>query len=592
MKFGQVGVDVAAGTILGHTLRLPGGGALKKGRVLSPDDVSALRRGGVESVFAARLEAGDIGEDEAAATLASVLAGAGVRVAEAATGRCNLYASEAGVARIDAACIDAVNRVDEALTVATVTPNATLAAGAMIATVKIIPLAVSGAEVARCTAIIDEQDSAAYPAAVSLMPFRRLRAGLILSQLAGVHATQLDRAATNLRARLAAIGGEVSDERRCSHDPEALAAAVRAQHAAGCAPILILGASAIVDRHDVVPLAVTLAGGRVERLGMPVDPGNLLLLGQLDQTPIVGVPGCARSLAPNGLDWVLARLSAGLPVDTGTLAAMGVGGLLAENPQRPALRQGSSRPEAARPPRVHAVVLAAGCSARMGADNKLLAEIDGRPMVARVVAALAAAPVARVVVVTGHQRAEVEAALADLAEGGGTAGQMISFAHNRDYAAGMSTSLRVGVQAARSRPERDDRADDADDAAEADAVLVCLGDMPWIEPAHIAALIEAFAPTHGRAICVPVYDGKRGNPVLFASHFCDQMDQLRGDVGARAIIDAHADVVCEVAMSDSAVLVDIDTQAALRALGVRPAPPTHDAAKPELPGEPAPARTD
>lgn len=192
--------------------------------------------------------------------------------------------------------------------------------------------------------------------------------------------------------------------------------------------------------------------------------------------------------------------------------------------------------------RVAAVVLAAGRSRRMGEANKLLAEIDGTPMVVRVVAAVRAAAVAPIIVVTGHDDARVRAALA---------GWPISVVHNPEYDQGMSTSLRAGVGALPS---------------DIDAALVCLGDMPRVGAAHITRLVAAFEPERGRAICVPVHAGKRGNPVLFGARFFADMDRLRGDTGARALLAAHADMVHGVPMDDGGVLLDVDTAAALAAV--------------------------
>src|SRR5207247_3550875 len=162
--------------------------------------------------------------------------------------------------------------------------------------------------------------------------------------------------------------------------------------AQGADIVFVHGASAIVDRRDVIPEAVVAAGGRVDHFGMPVDPGNLLLLGHVGDTPVLGLPGCARSPQVNGFDWVLERLVSGLPVGPREIMRMGSGGLLAEIPSRPLPRAAASPapnakpPERAPPPgpRIAALLLAAGQSRRMGGPNKLLADIDGRPMVARV----------------------------------------------------------------------------------------------------------------------------------------------------------------------------------------------------------------
>ena len=178
----------------------------------------------------------------------------------------------------------------------------------------------------------------------------------------------------------------------------------------------------------------------------------------------------------------------------------------------------------------------------MGTVNKLLAEIDGVPMARRVVDAIAESRIASTHVVTGHQSAALRAALADCE---------VAFVDNPDYAQGLSASLRAGIGA-------------LDD--EVDGALICLGDMPRIEPDHIDRLIAAFAPAEGRAICVPTARGKRGNPVLFGRAFFADLARLAGDVGARHLIGEYGDQVHEVELADDGIFVDIDTPGALAAL--------------------------
>jgi molybdenum cofactor cytidylyltransferase len=208
-----------------------------------------------------------------------------------------------------------------------------------------------------------------------------------------------------------------------------------------------------------------------------------------------------------------------------------------EIPTRPQPRDG---PRPTRGP-VAAIVLAAGQSRRMGADNKLLALVDGRPMVSHVVDTMLASRADPVIVVTGHQADQVRAALGD---------RPVRWCHNPDYALGLSTSLKAGLAA----------------LPEVEGVLVALGDMPRIRPDQVDRLIAAFNPTEGRAICVPTVAGKRGNPVLFATRLIPEMEQLSGDVGARHLIGAHAEAVVEIEMDDGSALLDIDTPAALSAL--------------------------
>ncbi len=208
-----------------------------------------------------------------------------------------------------------------------------------------------------------------------------------------------------------------------------------------------------------------------------------------------------------------------------------------------AFQHAREEPEPAREPawkpKVAALVLAAGQSRRMGERNKLLIEVDGRSMLRHAVEAAMGAGVRETVVVTGHERERVEAALAGLP---------VRFVHNPDYAGGLSTSLKAGIGAL---------------GRKVDGALVLLGDMPRVTAEHLRRLIEAFDPAEGRGIVVPTHLGKRGNPVLWSRAYFARMRDLQGDVGAKHLIGEHAELVCEVEMDTDGVLVDIDTPEAL-----------------------------
>ncbi|HEV3176308.1 MAG TPA: molybdopterin-binding/glycosyltransferase family 2 protein [Stellaceae bacterium] len=540
MKFGAIPVAKCAGAILAHSLKTPKG-VLKKGRVLSAADAEALAAAGLRTVIAARLEPGDVGENDAATELAKATAGDGVRVAGAFTGRANLFATVHGLAVIDRASIDQFNRVDETLTLATVEPYAVVAPDQMIATLKVIPFAVSRSAVDKCLAVAREAPL------LRIAPLRAKRAALIQTRLTGLKETILDKTAATTRERLAALGSSLVHERRCDHTAEALAPEITLAIRAGADLVLIAGASAIVDRRDVIPAAIAAAGGAIEHFGMPVDPGNLMLMGRLGSAPVLGLPGCARSPKVNGFDWVLQRLLADLPAGPREIMGMGVGGLLADIPTRPlpralATQEAGTRPTPPRTPHVGALVLAAGQSRRMGTLNKLLIEIDGVPMVRRVVEMLRQSKVDPIVVVTGHEHERIAAALKDLG---------VTLAHNPEFAQGLSTSLKAGIAAL---------------SGDVDGALVCLGDMPRVTAAEVDRLIGAFNPVEGRGIVVPTLNGKRGNPVLWSKRFFPEMSQVAGDVGARHLIGAYPEMVAEVEMAGDGVLTDIDTPQALAKL--------------------------
>jgi molybdenum cofactor cytidylyltransferase len=541
MIFGEVAVADCAGAILAHSLKLPKG-IMKKGRVLTAADVAALGAAGIQTVVAARLETGDVGENEAAAELARAVAGAGVSPGSAFTGRSNLFAEVHGLAVLDRTAVDRFNSIDERVTLATVTPSAVVEPKQMVATLKIIPFAVPRAVLDEC--LVAARSGGAM---LQVAPFKAKRVALIQTTLPGFKESILAKTVDTTRHRLEALGSTLLWERRSAHAGAALAPLIAEAVAAGSDVVLVAGASAILDRRDVIPAAIIAAGGRIEHFGMPVDPGNLMLMGRLESTPVLGLPGCARSPKVNGFDWVLQRLLADLAVGPAEIMGMGVGGLLADIPSRPLPRalatpEVAAVPAAPRAPRIAALVLAAGQSRRMGTLNKLLIEIDGVPMVRGVVEMLRQSKADPIVVVTGHEGERVSAALRDLP---------VTVVHNPDFAQGLSTSLKRGIAAL---------------PADADGALITLGDMPRVTAAEIDRLIAAFNPVEGRGICVPTRQGKRGNPVLWSRRFFDEMLQVAGDVGARHLIGTYPEMVAEVEMADDGVLTDIDTPQALAKL--------------------------
>jgi molybdenum cofactor cytidylyltransferase len=331
MLFGPVPVAQAEGAILAHSVPLPGGVA-KKGTLLDAALVARLGDAGLERVTVARLEAGDVPEDEAAARLAAALvpdpASAHLVRGRAFTGRVNINAVGPGVTQVDAQAVAALNAVDSAITLATLPPLTRVGPRTLVGTVKIIAYAVAEDRLqAAC---------AAARAALSVRPVQRRSAGLVLTEVAGQKASLSGKGEAAMAGRLRALGMELSATVRVPHDIGALAAALRDLPGEIA---LILTGSATSDAHDVGPQAVRAAGGRVDRFGMPVDPGNLLFVGSLGARPVIGLPGCARSPALNGADWVLERIACGLPVGDAEIAAMGVGGLLKEIPLRPQPRE-------------------------------------------------------------------------------------------------------------------------------------------------------------------------------------------------------------------------------------------------------------
>ncbi|MCX7299663.1 MAG: molybdopterin-binding protein [Rhodobacterales bacterium] len=329
MKFGPVPLDQADGAILAHSVQTTVG-PLKKGQRLGPAALAALRADGLTEVIVARLETRDLHEDAAATRIAAALvpdpAGQGLRVTQAATGRVNIHATGVGVVAVDVAAVNALNAVNPMITLATVAPWHRADAGAMVGTVKIISYAVPEADVARAEAVTGGGLTLRGP---------KYRTAALIETIHGRDPGTKGRVA--LIGRLDRLGVTLAPRVVVPHEAAAIAAAIRAAEAE---VVFVLTASATSDPADVAPSGVRAAGGEVVQFGIPVDPGNLLFLGWLGAKPVIGLPGCARSPALNGADWVLERVICGVPVGPGDLAAMGVGGLLKEIATRPRPREG------------------------------------------------------------------------------------------------------------------------------------------------------------------------------------------------------------------------------------------------------------
>lgn len=192
--------------------------------------------------------------------------------------------------------------------------------------------------------------------------------------------------------------------------------------------------------------------------------------------------------------------------------------------------------------RVAAIVLAAGEGRRMGGRNKLLAELDGRSLVRRVAEAVLASRARPLIVVTGHDRDALVAALAGL---------QAEFVFNPDYVGGLSTSLKRGLAAV---PES------------ADGALVLLADMPLVSGPDLDRSIGAFSDRNGGAIVVPTHRGQRGNPVLWPRPYFAELMAVEGDKGGRDVLARNSSAIVNVEM-DEAILVDFDTPEALAKAG-------------------------
>lgn len=543
MIFGSIAVDEAEGVILAHSVSLASG-KLGKGCRLTVADLDALRSHGVSSVIGCRMEPGDLDEDAAAAKLAAMLEGPAMRCSPATTGRVNFYADANGLFVAEKSVVDRFNRIDPAITLACLADHADVRAGDLVATIKIIPLAVVGHSVERACQVLKGN------AAFQLKPYVAHSVVLIATTLPSLKPSVMDKTARVLQQRLVSSGSELMSEARVPHGAGAVADAMQAALAvarsgeqASPAMIVVFGASAMSDPHDVIPEAIRLAGGTVVQVGLPVDPGNLLVLGYLETVPVIGAPGCARSPKENGFDWVLNRLLAGEAPTRDEMTGLGVGGLLMEIPSRPLPRL-MATPDRTRDD-IAVVILAAGRASRMGdgGQHKLLAEFDGEALVHRVARQAIEAKIGPVHVVVGHRGDEISAALDGLD---------VTIIDNPHYATGMASSLKAGLE--------------RNDVSAAPGMMVLLADMPNVATGDIRALATAFASVSGTAIVRAVADGQRGNPVILPRSTFEALKAIEGDIGARPVIESAGLPVIDVEIGVAARL-DVDTPDAVVAAG-------------------------
>ncbi len=539
MKFGAFPLSQIFGAILVHSVQLPSGN-LKKGRKLTEADIKRLSDHDISYVTAAILGPDDMAEDEAAGYVAAHISGDHISCADAFTGRVNLYAEEDGVVIINEQGVNGLNHMDEAITLATISQEAIVHKGQLVATVKIIPFCVQGGVVKR---IVTE----AARALIAIKPFISQRAIMVQTLLNGTTEKLLAKTKNVMTHRLNSFAMSLEDDLRCAHDEKSLADFLKNMKDHDMT--LIMGASAITDRRDVIPAAIMRAGGEIIHYGMPVDPGNLMLLAKLHGKWVLGLPGCSRSPKLNGIDLILSRICAGLDVTRDQVMNMGVGGLLSEYPGRPQprekkpqFREKRSKNIMTASKKIAAIVLAAGQSKRMGRDNKLLLPYGQGTVLSHVLGQINQAGINDTYVIIGHEKDEVEQ---EVRKNNGVA------IYNDLYEEGLSTSVKAGIAAL---------------PKDIDAVMIILGDMPNMSADILRKIMAAYNLAQGQSIIIPTHNGKRGNPILWDADFFGDFDRLQGDMGAKILLNDYPEYITELEIESDAIFLDIDTIEAYESL--------------------------
>ncbi len=517
------------GSVIAQTYNLPGK-TISKGTFVTSDIVDYFKEDDVQNILCAVPDSDDIHEDEAANIISNAIDRSHLYTESASTGRVNFKSRSLCLVRYERELIKEVNLIDESIAFSIVEHNQLLAKNDLIATLKIIPFFTQKRYVDQVISILAKNEL------FKTHSLNKKEVSLIQTSFEWQKKSMFKATSNVTRNRLEALDCSLNEEKLIRHDFEVLRSEIRSSIESGIDILLISGASAIIDRSDYIPKAILSEGGEIIQYGLAVDPGNLLLVGKIGKTAIIGMPGCARSPKLNGFDWVLQLLMADIPVVKEELAQMGAGGLLMEIASRPlprALAKNVNKQEK----KIMGIILAAGNSTRMGKDNKLLKNIDGSPLIRNIALEITKSDLDSCSIVLGYQSDKVADVIKDL---------NINLILNPLWKEGQASSLKAALNSLTSSYSD---------------LLIMLGDLPGIKSGHINRIIEEHLSSENRSskITIPSFKGETGHPVIWGRSFFHDLSYLEGDVGGRVLFDQHPAAINLIEMDDPSVVTDTDT---------------------------------
>ena len=529
MKILGLDPQESLGSVIAQTYNLPGK-TISKGTFVTSEIVDYFKEFDVQTILCAVPANGDIHEDEAAEAISNAIDKNQIYVEKASTGRVNFKSQSLCLVRYERALIREVNLVDESIAFSIVEHNQLLAKNDLIATLKIIPFFTQKKYVDQVISILAKNEL------FNTHSLNRKKVSLIQTSFEWQKKSMFKATSNVTRNRLEALDCSLNEEKLICHDYKALCSEIRSSIGSGIDILLISGASAITDRSDYIPRAILSEGGKIIQYGLAVDPGNLLLIGKVGNTTVIGMPGCARSPKLNGFDWVLQLLMADIPISREELAEMGAGGLLMEIASRP-LPRALAKSVSKREKKVMGVILAAGNSTRMGKDNKLLRNIGDAPLIRNTAIEMLKSDLDSCSIVLGYQSDKVADVIKDL---------NVNLILNPLWKEGQASSLRAAINTL--------------DSTYSD-LLIMLGDLPGIKSIHINSIIEEHLLTDNRKskITIPSFKGQKGNPVIWGRSFFDDLSNLEGDVGGRSLFSEHPAAINILEMENPWVVKDTDT---------------------------------
>ena len=330
MIFGEIKTESSLNGILASSLVLHENRDIikvKKGTIINENLINLLLKNNIKLVTCAKLDENDVEENKAVYEISKNILNneqSNLTIKDPRQGRCNIISNINGLLVFDHEQLFLINSVTDEIGVASLKPYSYVKKNQVIASIKAIPFAINKE--------VLKQIIKASNHCFKVLPFLKKNVHLIQSRNQNTLEKVLEKTVVTTKKRLLNCGITSILEKKCNHEIKSLSSKIHESIDENADLILVFGASAICDKNDVVPKSLKKNNGKILRLGMPVEPGNLILLGEIKNAyktiTFIGMPGCARSPKENGVDWILWRILCGLSISNNNINYMGNGGLL------------------------------------------------------------------------------------------------------------------------------------------------------------------------------------------------------------------------------------------------------------------------
>ena len=540
MRFGEFPVYDALGVELAYPVTCQGK-VFPAGHAMTANDLRLFRQDGIQNVVGCLLTSDDIRPDIACDMILKSLVGDHLRYTHPENGYSEIYADKDGLFVVSPERLFRFNAHDENISTACLAPFMPVYKNQLIASLRLsgpaFPADVVNAAVDKITG---------QGPLFKIAPYALCRIGYVQTVMHRGDIPVLEEDALNRRFGVYGFG--VVHFETCAHQSEHVEKAVRNAIDAGAEVVLVQSPAAPISRNDVVPSAFKEAAGDIDRLGWPMDPGLSVVIGHKNDVKLIGF--AEKDFETPAMDRLMRFLATrSLPpaedfpsFAPGSLSIERLIQIFTPDPEKNSIAGGALDVVVI----LGIVVLAAGSSRRMIGSNKLLENVQGLPMIERVVQSALLSRAAYVLVVTGYDARFIEQRLANYD---------VKIVRNPDYSSGVLSSVRLGLSVL------------PPDVAGA---VVLPADMPGFTSAYIDRLIDCFdAKAKRKPVCMPVYDGVRHNPVLWPRDLFKTVKIIPEDAHWMPPLIEHSDYIVEMPVEDDLPLSDINTHGDLSAFLAR-----------------------